>query len=845
MIFSLTADLAVPADQTFSGGERFEIILSPSDYKHLIKLDNYLSSADFKSYNAENDWRAAKLKVGENAYKITFKVHGRTPISLHKMGRFWSLSLKLKGKHSLFGYRRFSLITSNRLTDKMFVPERVAEKKGLISHVHYPAWLAFNNTTVEKVYVENKFDDQFFEFTEKPEYRLFSYPYFQYAPETSMIYTGYHVLPQSSYDFGNLETIFTDIFLKREATLDSNSGILDRYFQINKAIISNEYQQFEKFFDLEYLARYEAARAALGLNGHGSLNDNLHVFYNTSNGKFYPGLTRDHKVSALTSFKASLAKTQAQESLESFTDFYLGDYRLFIFAMISQNNALRQAKYTELYRMIKSGELLNVFSGDIRTLLESNYAALKQYLERSNTDVMVSAHDTTLSIKIMPASMSALNFSKLVVPASGRSRVEWGIMEGGRRLVQGTRYFSSNERSKDISNILGDFIFFTALDQDLNKKHNEYFLEINYENDFAASEVQYEIRSVVTGKMIKVNSLLVESTAESEPPAVKQNVANPFFAYSESLGLLIEGKNVIVPRGEHTFLSDVILPEGYHLVFEAGASIRLGGGVSIVSRCGLTAIADEAERITVTAKVPNEPFGVVGVQGCPTGTVDIANLLVDGGAEAWIDGAFYSGALSIYNVTSVDIEGLEVINSVMDDGLNIKNAIIKITASVFEGNAFDQVDLDNCSGIVDGNAFLFSPGNKIDGDGLDVSFSELAIINNKFRGSGDKGISVGERSRVALASNEIALNNIGVAVKDSSKVLFLDNEIRANEIDFSLYQKKSIFSGGQLFIDTSSSFSVESDRRSKIQDNSSLIHLMPPHNATPALVGEAVSAIFD
>ena len=74
------------------------------------------------------------------------------------------------------------------------------------------------------------------------------------------------------------------------------------------------------------------------------------------------------------------------------------------------------------------------------------------------------------------------------------------------------------------------------------------------------------------------------------------------------------------------------------------------------------------------------------------------------------------------------------------------------------------MDLDNCQGIIAGNDFLFSLGEKIDGDGLDVSFSQLAIVNNKMFGSGDMGISVGESSRVVLMDNEIVMNEIGVAL---------------------------------------------------------------------------------
>ena len=130
-----------------------------------------------------------------------------------------------------------------------------------------------------------------------------------------------------------------------------------------------------------------------------------------------------------------------------------------------------------------------------------------------------------------------------------------------------------------------------------------------------------------------------------------------------------------MPKGDHLFVRDLVLPEGYHLVIQPGAAIQLGAGVSIVSRCGLTATSHETEMITFKAINPNKLFGVIGVQGCATGNVKIANMLVAGGSEAWVGGAFYSGALSIYNASSVDITGLQVIDSVMDDGLNIKNVL--------------------------------------------------------------------------------------------------------------------------------------------------------------------------
>ena len=55
-------------------------------------------------------------------------------------------------------------------------------------------------------------------------------------------------------------------------------------------------------------------------------------------------------------------------------------------------------------------------------------------------------------------------------------------------------------------------------------------------------------------------------------------------------------------------------------------------------------------------------------------------------------------------------------------------------------------------------------------DCLDLMMSEVKIQNSKLIGCGDKGISVGENSKINIQNLSIKNSNIGLAAKDNSKI---------------------------------------------------------------------------
>ena len=83
-------------------------------------------------------------------------------------------------------------------------------------------------------------------------------------------------------------------------------------------------------------------------------------------------------------------------------------------------------------------------------------------------------------------------------------------------------------------------------------------------------------------------------------------------------------------------------------------------------------------------------------------------------------------------------------------------------------------------------------------DCLDFSFGEYEIIQAKLNNCGDKGISIGENSRLRLNDGSISRSNIGVASKDDASTNI--NNIKIDNINICLaaYNKKKEFKGSNI-----------------------------------------------
>ncbi|PIZ81356.1 MAG: hypothetical protein COY02_02460 [Parcubacteria group bacterium CG_4_10_14_0_2_um_filter_41_6] len=107
-----------------------------------------------------------------------------------------------------------------------------------------------------------------------------------------------------------------------------------------------------------------------------------------------------------------------------------------------------------------------------------------------------------------------------------------------------------------------------------------------------------------------------------------------------------------------------------------------------------------------------------------------------------------------------------------------------------------------------------------------MSGSSVLIKNNKIERSGDKCISIGERTINTVVFNNILDNcHIGVEVKDGSITPIINSIIKNNDIGVNAYMKKAIYlTGGTANVYNSvfenNQTQTQKDENSEIQDHS-------------------------
>ncbi len=232
---------------------------------------------------------------------------------------------------------------------------------------------------------------------------------------------------------------------------------------------------------------------------------------------------------------------------------------------------------------------------------------------------------------------------------------------------------------------------------------------------------------------------------------------------------------------------DIDLGPHIKLVIEPGTTVAFGDGVSLRVRGQIVAQGTAEKPIRFVPARQGGTWGVVAVDTVAAVENVFSHCRFESGSEGTFGSLTYTGALSIYNCSAL-VEDSRFLYSAGDDGINCKYSESIVRNCVFVRNSGDAIDYDFTGGEIRACAFLDNRG-----DSIDLSGATTVIRDNVITQSGDKGISVGERSFPSIVNNSIHGCAMGIAVKDSSDALLVKNTLAGNEVGVSLYVKKSFF----------------------------------------------------
>ena len=151
-----------------------------------------------------------------------------------------------------------------------------------------------------------------------------------------------------------------------------------------------------------------------------------------------------------------------------------------------------------------------------------------------------------------------------------------------------------------------------------------------------------------------------------------------------------------------------------------------------------------------------------------------------------------TGCVNFFD-TDFDKVSLSSSNMICEDSINIKNSSGNLNEIDINNSFFDALDLD-FSNIFVKNLKV----NNAKNDCADFSFGKYKIEQANLKNCGDKGFSVGERSKFSLDNGNIFFTNIGIASKDDAITNINRVNMESMNVCFAAYNKKKEFKGSKI-----------------------------------------------
>lgn len=589
--------------------------------------------------------------------------------------------------------------------------------------------------------------------------------------------------------------------------------------KIEELYTLKDYKRLSRLIDVDKFAMNEALRTIFG-DYHGYHLSNQKLLYNTSTGKFFPYFRTEGLFKPLVLNKYSFLLF---EHYLYKTDYKYRNHLLSNLIVSDDFRRLRNKKYklildrkdeiVKLYDQIYDknipavlcdptnqapGRQLKSIALKHRSYLLKNIKIIEKYLEYSKAYVELEGLDNK-------------NYSLRIKPDSNVDIILTDISLGLKEYNLTIKDLQTKE-TKRVNNKaeLNEFFkkkkFLLGLDGDLNPVKRVYEFELHFKNDTKIKKFEVKFNNTITNKSIK-KSRIYKALIPAQKVYNKVNTnmsIDAFINKYKDLNMLYKDGLFRLLEGDYFVKENIIFPYGYDFAIEKGTKIKLAPNKSILIYGSIKVEGTNSKPVIIENKIKNKPFGVVAAIGNEQTTeIDINYLNLSGGKEATINGAYFSGGLSLYSHKDIKIKNSYIHHNSADDGLNIKNANIMLENNVFNANLADQVDLDFCTGTVKNNKFIENslikdydsvkiPEDE-NGDGLDFSGSKIIVESNYYDGFLDKGISVGENTKALIMKNEFLHNRSAITAKDQSDIYLYSNIYTDNKINIEMYQKKQIF----------------------------------------------------
>tara|TARA_Y100000310_G_scaffold214702_1_gene215631 strand:+ start:23107 stop:25929 length:2823 start_codon:yes stop_codon:yes gene_type:complete len=450
---------------------------------------------------------------------------------------------------------------------------------------------------------------------------------------------------------------------------------------------------------------------------------------------------------------------------------------------------LRPAFYADWKKPDSNG----AFSGKVqstRNHFSDRFSALQELFKKDESR-LVTRYDENgvISIEVAMDNFAGLVLNEVTIPeVLGGATLYYDDNKDGIRGVGDTfiaASFSDQSSTVKFENVK-QFLHNTPESEAEGSfiTHTFFIVPTITKDKFNISNVAPVFTNAVTDEVVSIeNARFADSSTFEYFDSIQQS---PFSFVQNNPSFILQGGSIVLPAGTHIFRNTVVVPENTKLIIRGGSTLLFGEKASLISYSPIEAVNSTFQGIG------GRSWGVVGVVNANSKSTFTNAVFKDGG-EAYVNGIPFTGMLSAFH-SDIEVTRSTFSGAQGDDGVNVKYGETFLTGNRFIANSADGLDLDFSTGEVKGNSFIDN-GN----DGIDISSSPVLVRDNYITRSGDKCISIGERTLGANIFNNVLYNcSIGIEVKDASTPRIVNNVIIGNDIGINAYRKKDIFIEGGL-----------------------------------------------
>lgn len=761
---------------------------------HLTKTEKIFIDIKFKDYQKialkreqaleqgfliSSGYDFVPAKIRHSGETIYIKIRLKGDNLDHLEGAKWSFRIKVRGDDRLFGMKTFSIQdpkTRNYVSELVY--HNVLKREGIIG-LRYDFINVYVNGENKGIYaIEEHFDKELIESNERIEGVIikFNEGIFWEERLQNWNYFNKHFVEDVNALYFNSKI---DVF-KQSSVLDDT--LKNSQFKTSRYLLESFRRgelKTSEVFDVEKLAKYFAINTVMG-TVHASAWTNLRFYYNPITSKLEPigfdGNLRINDEGEIVDqyFPKCLDFYNHKKNKTTCEDKDIDEFELFF------REPEFFAKYMEELEKVLNPEYLDsifesfdkeikrstrIIQRDVpyyhffKEIFYDNQKQIKKILEKPT---MINANFQSgglNSVKIFVGNIAPLPLIIESVIINGTAEY---YPLGGKVILQPK---TKNEvEYNEIEFYIG---------ANLSSREN---LEIKYKV-FGSKKTKKE-------KVLPWSYISRGTITEVDFIREKNRInMNEFILIDESK------KTVSVKKGSWVFDKSIIIPEGFSFLVEGGTTIDLIEEAVILSYSNIVFDGNTNNLIKIISS-DGTGQGVVVINAKRKSYLNNVEFigLNNPSKNNWEP----TGAVTFYE-SSVDIESTSFIRINAEDSLNIIRSEFIIKNSLFDSSFSDCLDVDFGFGSVINTRFI-----NCGDDGLDFSGSEVEVRRVEILNHGDKGISVGEKSKIRVMDSFISGGFIGIASKDSSFLSIEKSTIEDSVYGISVYQKKPEFGPSRL-----------------------------------------------